>query len=158
MGLMAQQSSTTNANSSTTPPMVPQNQSQMGSQSGQLGSKVNATLDQSSQSSSQMGTSNSAQNQKVEGCLSGTEGNFVLTNRAGTTYKLQGENSELSNHVGQEVRIVGTESNAGSAASTTSSTSSEASSNPSNGNTIIVQKVKKISDACPATSGSSPKQ
>ena len=169
MGLMAQQSSAPGSHSSTTPPTFPQDQSQMGSQSGQLGSNSNATRDQTSQSSSQTGQmgpgSNSGQHQKVEGCLSGTDGNFTLTDKAGTTYQLQGENSELSKHVGQEVRVMGSESAAASASSSASSTSSEASSNPSSsssgsGNTITVHKVKKISDTCSASqgAGNAPKQ
>ena len=167
MGLMAQQSNTAPGSSpGTTPPTFPQDQSQqqVGSQPGQVGSQPNnsttATDDQMGQQSSQtgqMGNSKSSEKQKVEGCLSGTDGNFTLTDKSGTSYQLQGENSELAKHVGQEVRVEGMASASTSAASS----SSEASpSGASSANALTVSKVKKVSDSCPAASGgtSTPKQ
>ena len=177
MGLMAQQSSTPSSAPGTTPPTFPSDQSgSQAGQSGSLGSNSNATQDQSGQqnssqsSSTQMGqtSTSSSGKQKVEGCLSGTDGNYSLVDKAGTSYQLQGENSELAKHLGQEVRIEGTMSAAGmaSTSASSSSTGSEASaSTPSSsstgsGNTLTVQKVKKISSNCSATqgAGNSPKQ
>ncbi len=176
MGLMAQQSSAPGSAPGTTPPTFPQDQSQqqtspdrqVGSQPGQMGTQTSpssapdqtATPDQQDPTSTtksqtgQMDNGKSEQKQKVEGCLSGTDGNFSLTDKSGMTYQLQGENSDLSKHVGQEVRIEGMVSAASSASSSNSSSPSEssASSSPtsssSSGNTLMVHKVKKISDSC----------
>ncbi len=165
MGLMAQQSSAPGSAPGTTPPTFPQDQSssQVGTQSGQTSSPT-ATPDAQDQTS-QTGKSDSSmsgQKQKVEGCLSGTDGNFTLTDKSGVTYQLQGENSELSKHVGQEVRIEGM----AAAAATTNSTSSSASSSSdtssaspssasgSSANSLMVHKVKKVSDSCSTGSAS----
>jgi hypothetical protein len=56
----------------------------------------------------------------VEGCLQGSNGNFALSDKSGTTYQLSGDTSKLSKHVGHEVQITGSTS-ASSAASSTSS-------------------------------------
>lgn len=162
IGLMAQQSSAPGSGSGTTPPTFARDQSQqqtMVSHPGQIGTRSplgsNSTVntqDEAAQTSSptgQMGPTNSDQRQRVEGCLGGTDGNFTLTDKAGMTYQLQGENSELAKHIGHEVRIMGMESAAGST-----------SASPSSENTISVQKVKMISDSCSSSqgAGSSPKQ
>jgi Protein of unknown function (DUF5818) len=68
--------------------------------------------------SSQAGTS--AGETSVEGCLQGSNGNFALSDKSGTTYQLSGDTSKLSKHVGHEVQITGSTS-ASSAASSTSS-------------------------------------
>src|SRR5438046_1404718 len=51
----------------------------------------------------------SSQN-KVEGCLQGSDGNFTLSDSSGTTYQLQGDTAKLSEHVGHEVQITGSTS------------------------------------------------
>lgn len=176
MGLMAQQSSSAPGATpgTTTPPTFPQDQSQqqtmpnhqVGSQPATPGSMP---LDQSQSGSqaSQTSTSqagemgaNSGQTQKVEGCLSGTDGNFSLTDKSGVTYQLQGSNSDLAKHVGQEVQIEGMASAAGSSASSSAAASSSEAANPSNStssnNTLTVSKVKKVSDSCSTSSGTNP--
>lgn len=166
MGLIAQQSSTApGATPGTTPPTFPQDQSQqqqVGSQPGQVGSQPSsaptAADDQMGQQSSQAGQMGSSQKQQVEGCLSGTDGNFTLTDKAGATYQLQGENSELAKHVGQEVRIEGMASAAGSASAASSNAASP--SGASSESTLTVSKVKKVSNTCSSGSASpsTPKQ
>jgi hypothetical protein len=42
---------------------------------------------------------------KIQGCLSGSEGNFTLTSATGTTYRLQGKEDDLKKEVGHEVEI-----------------------------------------------------
>jgi hypothetical protein len=101
-------------------------------------------------SSDQMG-STSAGETSVEGCLSGSSGNFTLTADSGTTYQLSGDTSKLSKHVGHEVQVTGTTSGAGSSASTSGSTGSSASSGTgmsSGSQTLNVTKVKHISETC----------
>jgi hypothetical protein len=43
----------------------------------------------------------------VEGCLSGADGNFTLTNQSGTSYQLTGDTARLSGHVGHTIRVTG---------------------------------------------------
>lgn len=76
--------------------------------------------------------------QSVEGCVSGSAGNYTLTDASGKTYQLAGDTSKLGDHVGHQVRITGEEaSGAGAAASAGGSS------------TITVKKVKMISSSCP---------
>ncbi len=98
----------------------------------------------------QTGTGSSAA-EKIEGCLSGSSGNYILTDKAGTTYRLEGDSAQLSKHVGQEVRIEGrmASSSAGTSSSTSSSTSASG-SEPS----VNVARVHKVSSTCTSnTSG-----
>src|SRR5882724_8011503 len=53
-------------------------------------------------------TSANAGDQKtVEGCLSGSSGSYTLTDNSGATYQLTGDTSKLSEHVGHEVKVMG---------------------------------------------------
>jgi len=83
----------------------------------------------------------------IRGCLNSAGGSYTLTDAAGTTYQLEGDTSQLSAHVNNEVEIKGSESGSGSAmgssASSGSSTGSSAGSHSFN-----VTKVKKVSSTC----------
>ena len=48
----------------------------------------------------------------VEGCLSGSSGNYTLSDKNGNTYQLTGDTAKLSEHVGHEVKVTGTASSA----------------------------------------------
>src|SRR5215471_17231417 len=48
----------------------------------------------------------------VEGCLQGTNEGYTLSANSGRIYQLQGDTSNLSAHVGHEVRITGPTSGA----------------------------------------------
>jgi hypothetical protein len=76
----------------------------------------------------------------VEGCLSNSGGNYMLTSDSGKTYMLSGDTSKLSEHVGHEVIIRGTRTSAGTSAGTMS--------NQTNEPTIDVVSVKHISKTC----------
>jgi len=93
-------------------------------------------------SSSQTGASASGQT-AIQGCLQGLDGNYTLTDKAGTTYQLQGDTSKLSAHVGHEVRIAGSKTSASSATSPTAGTPTSA-TQP----TLTVENVKHISKTC----------
>src|SRR5689334_17788268 len=58
--------------------------------SGQAGSEMGAG--QASPSSGSL--------HAVEGCLSGSDGKYTLTDKQGTTYQLTGDTSKLAEHVG----------------------------------------------------------
>lgn len=96
-----------------------------------------------SSGSAQAGNSSAS---SIEGCLAGSAGNYTLTDASGKTYQLQGDTSKLSDEVGHQVRIHGTEASAGMGASGGAAGSSSASS--SSGTPFNVTSVKKVADTC----------
>jgi hypothetical protein len=97
--------------------------------------------------SSQTGASASGQT-TVEGCLQGSDGNYTLTDKNGTTYQLQGDTSKLSAHVGHEVQITGSTTSASTATSPTTGTPAGATQQQ----TLTVQSMKHISKTCKSAS------
>jgi len=79
----------------------------------------------------------------VEGCLSGSNGSFTLTDKNGMAYQLTGDTAKLSEHVGHEVKITGTSSASGSSASSSSAS----------GQTLQVTSMKHISKTCKSAGG-----
>jgi hypothetical protein len=79
----------------------------------------------------------------VQGCLSGSDGKYMLTDDQGKMYNLGGDTSKLAAHVGHEIKITGTEST-----ETPSGASSGAMSNQSNQPTLEVASMKHISKTC----------
>jgi Protein of unknown function (DUF5818) len=80
-------------------------------------------------------------NQKtVTGCLSESNGKYMLTERNGTSYELMGESSKLAEHVGHEIRVTGTEA----AASGTASSTMGQNASP----TLEVSSFRHISKTC----------
>jgi cytoskeletal protein RodZ len=108
------------------------------------------TTTQTSQTSTDSSTA-------IEGCLSGSAGNFTLTDQSGKAWQLAGDTSKLSDHVGHQVRIMGDGgSAAGSSPSSGAGSSSAASSGAgaaagASGSTFTVKKVKMISSSCPTS-------
>lgn len=80
----------------------------------------------------------------VEGCLSGSSGNFTLTDKNGTAYQLTGDPAKLSEHVGHEVKVTGTSGAAGTGASGSTETSAAGSA----GQSLQVTSVKHVSKTC----------
>jgi hypothetical protein len=76
----------------------------------------------------------------VQGCLSGSDGNYTLTDKNGTSYQLTGDTSKLKEHIGHEMKVTGT-SGPGSS-SMGGQTSSSATQ------TIQVKSFKHISKTC----------
>ena len=66
---------------------------------------------ESSQKDSSMSETGTSGN-SIEGCLSGSDGNYTLTDQTGASYKLTGDTAKLSEHIGHEVKITGTKSSA----------------------------------------------
>lgn len=97
--------------------------------------------------SSQTGSSASSGQTTVQGCLQGSDGNYTLTNKNGTTYQLQGDTSKLSAHVGHEVQITGSTTSASTATSPTAGAATSA-TQP----TLTVQSMKHISKTCKSAS------
>jgi hypothetical protein len=57
-----------------------------------------------------MSPTSSGGNMTLEGCLSGSDGNYMLTDKNGTTYQLAGDTAKLSDHVGHEIKVTGSTS------------------------------------------------
>ena len=86
----------------------------------------------------------------VQGCLQGSSGNFTLTDNSGTTYKLAGDTSKLTEHVGHEVKIKGATSASSSAGSSSTPPSGAAAGGSQS--TLTITEVKHVSKTCtPAT-------
>ena len=84
----------------------------------------------------------------VEGCLSGSNGNYTLTDKNGMAYQLTGDTAKLSEHVGHEVKITGT-----SGSSTGSESATGAASSAAGGQTLQVSSLKHISKTCKSGGG-----
>lgn len=107
------------------------------------------TPSSSSSSSAQAGTSTSSNETMIEGCLSGSAGSYTLTDSSGKIYQLQGDTSKLSDEVGHQVRVHGSE--ASSASGTTGNAGSSAGNSAagtSGGTNFNVTSVKKVADTC----------
>jgi Protein of unknown function (DUF5818) len=87
----------------------------------------------------------------VEGCLSGSNGSYTLTDKNGMTYQLSGDTAKLSEHVGHEVRITGTRSSASSNAGGTASSAAGGAGSEM----LQVNSVKHISKTCKSSTGMS---
>ena len=87
----------------------------------------------------------------VEGCLSGSNGSYTLTDKNGMTYQLTGDTAKLSEHVGHEVRISGTRSSASSNAGGTASSAAGGAGSEM----LQVSSVKHISKTCKSGTGTS---
>jgi uncharacterized protein DUF5818 len=95
--------------------------------------------------SSRAGQSASGQT-TVEGCLSGSNGNFTLTDKHGTTYQLTGDTATLTEHVGHEVKVTGTSSSGAGG-------SESASAGAGSSQTLQVSSVKHVSKTCKSGGG-----
>jgi hypothetical protein len=74
-------------------------------------------------------TDQNAGNNNIQGCLTGTPGNYMLTDAAGMSYKVQGDESQLSSNVNKQVEVMGT---VGSSASASASNNNNADTNAPN--------------------------
>jgi hypothetical protein len=119
-----------------------------------LGASWAVAQDSSSQTDSNSGTpsqtssANAGGETTVQGCLSGSNGAYTLTDKNGNSYQLTGDSAKLSEHVGHEVKITGTSSSASASASgggTTPGTTGEANAASQ---TLQVSSVKHVSKTC----------
>jgi len=95
-------------------------------------------------SSASSQTGSSASEMTIEGCLSGSAGNYTLTDNAGKAYQLQGDTSKLTDQIGHQVRIKGTQTATASAKTPSGDT---ASASPGNsGSTASSGAANKPSD------------
>ena len=99
----------------------------------------NGTASQSGTTTSTTTTTDqSASGNTIQGCLMGTSGNYMLTDAAGVSYKVQGDESQLSSNVNKQVEVMGTVGSTASASAsnnpdTNAPNSSSASGQPNQG-------------------------
>jgi ABC-type phosphate transport system substrate-binding protein len=115
-------------------------------------SQTNSNSSETSASSGQTGSATASGATTVQGCLSGSSGNFTLTDKNGNTYQLTGDTAKLSEHVCHEVKVTGTTSSSASAAS--GGTAGAAGAN-GNSQTLEVTSMKHISKTCQTGGGMS---
>ncbi len=105
---------------------------------------------QTSPSTSPVGSQSSQTT--IQGCLSGSNGSFTVTDTSGVAYMLQGDTSKLADHIGQEVRITGTQASSGSSSGAPASgggagAGAGASASGSQ-QALNVSSVDKVSETC----------
>jgi hypothetical protein len=87
----------------------------------------------------------------VQGCLSGSDGNYTLTDKNGNSYRLTGDTAKLSEHIGHEVKITGSTASSNAAAGNGSGTDTMGGSPGSK--SLQVSSVKHVSKTCPSGGG-----
>jgi opacity protein-like surface antigen len=78
----------------------------------------------------------------IRGCLSGSPGNYTLTDQNGMQYQVAGDDATLRSMVGREVEITATENPASEASSQGGETTSHAS------NSLQASEVRAVSPTC----------
>lgn len=99
------------------------------------------------ESQSSQSSSSDASKTTIEGCLSGSSGNYSLTDKSGTTYQLTGDTAKLQPHVGHTIRVTGTSESASNSSMTGKPSSSM--SGPSDTQPMFnVTSFKHVSTTC----------
>ena len=102
-----------------------------------------------SPAASQTASSTAGSETTVQGCLSGSDGNFTLTDKSGNNYTLTGDTAKLTEHVGHEVKVTGTTSSASTSPSGGgSATGTTGQATAGSATTIEINSVKHISKTC----------
>jgi hypothetical protein len=128
----------------------PSNTGSGSSSTGSSQSTSGSSQTESAASSGQTGSTSATGRMTVEGCLSGSSGNYTLSDKKGNTYQLTGDTAKLSEHVGHEVKITGNSSSGSASAGGTATGSAGA-----NSQTLEVSSVKHISKTCQNAGGMS---
>lgn len=105
------------------------------------------------QTSSQTTPTTAGSQTTVQGCLSGSDGSYTVTDKGGASFQLTGDTSKLSQHVGHEIKVTGTV-NSMSTPSSDGSASSAASASGSSQQTLAVSSFKHVAKTC-ASGGTS---
>ena len=94
----------------------------------------------------------SASEMTIEGCLAGSAGSFTLTDTAGKSYQLQGDTSKLTDLVGKQVSMKGTQ--VATASATTPSGGTASANTDQSGSTASSSAANKPSDTAAGSSAS----
>lgn len=125
---------------------------QTGSSSPQSSTPSGSAQESGSASGAGQSHSGAGGHMTVEGCLSGSNGNYTLTDKNGMSYQLTGDTAKLSDHVGHEIKVMGS-SASGAGAESSTGASGGASAGSSGGQTLQVSSVKMVSKSCKAGGG-----
>jgi len=108
---------------------------------------TNSATDNAAQDRSAQATTPSANAQAViRGCLSGSSGNYTVTDQNGMQYQITGDDATLRSMVGREVEITGIENQANGASGQGEQT-----------NGVQASEVRAVSSSCKkAGSGAAP--
>ncbi len=105
--------------------------------------------DPSATTQSEATPTSSGRNMTVEGCLSGSDGNYMLTDKNGMTYQLIGDTAKLSEHIGHEMKITGSKS------ASSMSPSGGGTETGTSKQTLQVSSFKHVSKTCSSGGGMS---
>jgi len=84
----------------------------------------------------------------IQGCLAGSNGNYTLTDKSGTTYQLTGATAKLQAHVGHTISVTGTTGpSTGASSAPSGSMSAPAETQP----TLNVTSFKHVAPNCSST-------
>jgi uncharacterized protein DUF5818 len=111
-------------------------------------SSTGSAQSDSSANSGQTSRTGAGGQMTVEGCLSGSNGNFTLTDKNGMAYQLTGDTAKLSDHVGHEIKVTGTSASGAGAESSAGAAAGSAA-----GQTLQVSSVKHVSKTCKSAGG-----
>lgn len=146
---------TTPSSPSTTQPATPDASSQSTSPATPSQSTTPDSSSTSQTTTTQTTTSTDTSS-SIEGCLNGSVGSWTLTDTTGKTWQLAGDTSKLSDHVGHQVRITGSDTSAAGGSSSGSATPSSGTSGSGgtsgSQSTFTVKRVKMISSSCSTSS------
>jgi hypothetical protein len=95
----------------------------------------------------QAATGDTGSQTTVQGCLSGSDGNYTLTDKNGNSFQLKGDTAKLSEHVGHEIKITGA-LNSASASSGGGSNTMGQTGTASQQQTIEVSSMKHVAKTC----------
>jgi len=126
--------------------------------SGSTSSPSQSGSDANTQSGTTADQNSSTAGDTFQGCLMGSNGSYTLTDATGTTYQLQGDDSELSANANKQVEVMGTAGSSSASASGTDNgssgsaagteTSSQGGSTSGAPKTLNVTSIHKIADSC----------
>jgi hypothetical protein len=108
--------------------------------------------DQTPSAQSDAAPTSAGGNMTVQGCLSGSDGNYMLTDKNGTMYQLTGDTAKLADHVGHEVKITGTASGGSMSPSGSGEAGDTAGASKQ---TLQVSSFKHVSKTCTSGGGMS---
>ncbi len=134
------------AQSTPSSPSSPQSTTPGASSPSSMPSQSSAPDSSASTQASQTSTDTS-----IEGCLSGSAGSFTLTDQSGKAWQLAGDTSKLTEHVGHQVRVMGSDAGASAAGASSGAASASGGSGGASGSTFTVKKVKMLSSSCPTS-------
>ncbi len=115
----------------------------------QYGSQSSTSQSSTSSESSNSGMSKTT----LQGCLSGSNGNYTLTDSSGATYQLTGDTAKLEKHIGHTIQVTGTPQTSSASNTTSGNPSGSMSGSAEAQQTFDVTSFKHVSGKCNTSGG-----